>query len=112
MNRIELRNLPLYERERLQKEAGIVRTAVNTQKKEEQRMETQTQHQNPQGRASVEEFFRQLADDSRGKTPAQKMVDSGARAVGYAAIWAPVAVGVGYTLMRLGRRVFSPATLA
>ena len=70
-------------------------------------MDTQTQeHNTVRNQNVVEEYFRDLADRnaSFSRTAKRAATEAGV----YAAIWAPVAIGVGYTLIKVGKKVFSP----
>jgi hypothetical protein len=121
MNRPELAALPLEERRKLQREAGFVTAdTINhernqykpTKKDRSTKMETQTHtqtnEQKERARQSVEHFsdtMQRLGDTLRQQETLLRTVK---RAGVYAAIWAPVGLGVGYGLLKMARRIFTP----
>lgn len=119
MNRPELASLSLEERRKIQREAGLVtansinqdRNRHKPHRKERypqmDQPHTHTHSTNEQSRAqqTVQEFIRQV------KQQDEPMLKTAKRAGVYAAIWAPVGLGVGYGLLRMARRIFTNATL-
>jgi hypothetical protein len=118
VNRTELQALPLEERRRLQREAGLVTSSFIEQqrghkqpepnKKETSNMETQ----NPQSHETARTRARQSVEDFLTEVQSGESLPKTAKRAGvYAAIWAPVAIGVGYTLLRIGKKMFTPAPM-
>lgn len=123
LTRPELAALPLEERRKIQLEAGLITATLidreRNQYKPTKRDRTMEPHTNmtpvteasqkERARQSVEHFSETIhtfAETMRQGEPALRTVK---RAGIYAAIWAPVGLGVGFGLLKMARRIFTPS---
>lgn len=60
--------------------------------------------QSQRARRSLEEHFQEVESRLRPPSVLEEMKLTAARA----AVWAPVAFGIGYALLKIGKRVVSP----